>query len=236
MRFAPLKLAARDAQALGAALEDAGRGVYADVRVEYAIDTEATPAALTARIDRMARSIHPRDTFIVFAAAHGTSERGRFYLIPQDFRSGPDALAQRAIGQDTLQDWVANRIKAKRALILLDTCESGALVAGGRRDQIDLLRPLACACARTGERRACSFSPILQRSEPSIPALAKKFPIGLRPSGIDPLRSECIELTTHSVAVSVAAAQRRPVKGLPLRGTSASKERSRHNRGPASPC
>ena len=38
--------------------------------------------------------------------------------------------AARAIGQDKLQDWIANRIKARKVLILLDTCESGALVAG----------------------------------------------------------------------------------------------------------
>ena len=35
----------------------------------------------------------------------------------------------KTIGQDKLQDWFANRIKARRGLILLDTCESGALVA-----------------------------------------------------------------------------------------------------------
>jgi hypothetical protein len=29
-----------------------------------------------------------------------------------------------------LQDWIANRVKAKKAVILLDTCESGALAGG----------------------------------------------------------------------------------------------------------
>ena len=36
-----------------------------------------------------------------------------------------------------LQDWLANRIKAKRALILLDTCELGALIAGHARSRTD---------------------------------------------------------------------------------------------------
>ena len=85
----------------------------------------------------MAKEISPRDTFILFAAAHGTSENGRFYLIPQDYQGGPGALEQRAIGQDRLQDWLANRIKAKKALILLDTCESGALVAGHLRSRTE---------------------------------------------------------------------------------------------------
>src|SRR5262249_55440429 len=74
----------------------------------------------------------------LFVAAHGISENGRFYLIPQDYQHGPPGtLAKRAIGQDDLQDWLANRIKARRAIVLLDTCESGALVAGHTRSRTD---------------------------------------------------------------------------------------------------
>ena len=78
--------------------------------------------------------MHPRDTFILFAAAHGKSEAGRYYLIPQDYDGGPDpeALAKRAIDQSMLQDWLANRIKARKALILLDTCESAPWSAATR--------------------------------------------------------------------------------------------------------
>jgi uncharacterized caspase-like protein len=87
---------------------------------------------------KITAEIHPRDSFIVFAAAHGDAENGRFYLIPQDYQSGPPGtLAQRAIGQDDLQDWLANRLKAKKAIILLDTCESGALIAGHKRSRTD---------------------------------------------------------------------------------------------------
>jgi hypothetical protein len=80
-------------------------------------------------INEMAAAIDPRDTFVFFAAAHGYSYQGRFYLIPQDYQGGtsPEALTKLAIDQTRLQDWFANRIRAKKALILLDTCESGAL-------------------------------------------------------------------------------------------------------------
>ena len=100
--------------------------------------TKTRPATTSSKIvDGLAAEIHPRDTFILFAAGHGTSENGRFYLIPQDYQSGPGNLARHAIGQDHLQDWLANRIKAKRAIILLDTCESGALVGGYARSRAD---------------------------------------------------------------------------------------------------
>jgi hypothetical protein len=60
--------------------------------------------------------MNPRDTFIFFAAAHGKSEDGRFHMIPQDYRSvaGP-FVTDGTIGQDKLQDWFANRIKAGAA-------------------------------------------------------------------------------------------------------------------------
>jgi hypothetical protein len=61
--------------------------------------------------------------------AHGYSHLGNYYMIPQDYQGGgnPVALKAHAIGQERIQEWLASRIKAKRAVILLDTCESGAL-------------------------------------------------------------------------------------------------------------
>jgi uncharacterized caspase-like protein len=93
------------------------------------LDAEATPAGLARVIKDMAAEISPRDTFIFYAAAHGYSEQGRFYLIPQDYQGGdnPDALASLAIGQETIQDWVANKIKAKKVIILLDTASPARL-------------------------------------------------------------------------------------------------------------
>ena len=75
---------------------------------------------------------------MLYAAAHGYSEAGRFYLIPQDYAGGADpaALTTRAIGQERLQDWIANPIKAKKVIILLDACESGALVNGYQQSRI----------------------------------------------------------------------------------------------------
>ena len=55
------------------------------------------------------------------------------------YQGGPDPVAIKTlgIGQEHIQDWIANRIKAKRALILLDTCESGALTSGYAKSRTD---------------------------------------------------------------------------------------------------
>jgi hypothetical protein len=130
--FPPLSLAVSDAKAFAAEMRKAGAGHYGEVVVAEALDADAASASLDRTIEQMSARINPRDTFVLFAAAHGISKDGRFYLIPQDYQGGndPEALAGRAISQQRLQDWVGNRIKARKAMIFLDTCESGALVSG----------------------------------------------------------------------------------------------------------
>jgi WD40 repeat protein len=166
--FPPLNLAVSDAVAFSTALKAAGAGQYAEVAVTEAMDKDATVAGLEERITRMAAGIHPRDTFVLFAAAHGTSVNGRFFLIPQDYDGGtnPLALQERAIGQDRLQDWVANRIKAKRAILLLDTCESGALVSGFARSRTDV----PASEAAIGRLHEATGRPVLTAAAEGKPA------------------------------------------------------------------
>jgi hypothetical protein len=136
--FGPLGLAVKDATVFADSMKTAAAGLYGGVRVTLALDKDATRDNLHKLVDTVAADIHPRDSFILFAAAHGAAESGRFYLIPQDYQNGPPGtLAHRAIGQGDLQDWLANRIKARKAIILLDTCESGALIAGHRHSRTD---------------------------------------------------------------------------------------------------
>jgi uncharacterized caspase-like protein len=130
--FPPLLASVPDAKAFSTEMEKAGAGQYAQVRVTLALDAGATVVKLDEILRKLASEISPRDTFVFYAAAHGYTVDGRYYMIPQDYQGGPNpqAIKTRAIGQDRLQDWIANRIKAKKALILLDTCESGALTGG----------------------------------------------------------------------------------------------------------
>ena len=143
-RFPPLQLAAADTRAFGEAIKAAAsaKDQYASVEVTLALDAEATMAGLDEKIGRIAAKAAPHDTFILYAAGHGFSTGGRFYLIPQDYKGEGTSIAQalgtRAIGQDKLQDWLTNRIKTKKALVLLDTCASGALVADYSASRVDL--------------------------------------------------------------------------------------------------
>jgi hypothetical protein len=157
MGFGPLGLAVKDATAFAAAMKHAAAGMYDDVRVTLALDRDASRDKLHKLVAKLAAEIHPRDSFILFAAAHGKSEDGRFYLIPQDYQSGPGHLAKYAVGQDDLQDWLANRIKARKALILLDTCESGALIAGHKRAHRGRDQRVGRAAPARGHRPARAY-------------------------------------------------------------------------------
>jgi uncharacterized caspase-like protein len=157
-----------DARDFGSSVKHAGQGLYADVHLSILTDAEATRDNLKSVIDRIAAGVRPHDTFILFAAAHGYSVGGRYYLIPQDYYGGPnpDALAARAIDQSMLQDWLANRIKAKKALILLDTCESGALVGGYLRSRTNA----AVSEAALGRLHEATGRPVLTAAAEGKPA------------------------------------------------------------------
>lgn len=98
--FPPLTLAVKDATNLASEIKRAAGPLYADVIVTPVLDDKATRDNIDRVVSEIAKNINPRATFILFAAAHGKSENGRFYLIPQDYQSGPGALQERAIGQD----------------------------------------------------------------------------------------------------------------------------------------
>ena len=85
--FRPLKLAVNDAKGVAEALKKAGGDHYSDVRVVPVHDGDATRDGIERAVDGIAREIERGDTFILFAAAHGATENGRFYMVPHGYDS-----------------------------------------------------------------------------------------------------------------------------------------------------
>ena len=124
-----LRFAVNDAKALANDMKRAAEGLYAETRATLVLNQGATRGSFAQAMDKVAAKVHPRDTLILFIAGHGVTADGRFYFIPQDYQSGPNSLRRSAIGQEALEDWFANKIVAQKAIIILDTCESGAVVS-----------------------------------------------------------------------------------------------------------
>ena len=122
-----LKFAVSDAKAFADALKETGKQYYEEVIPTLVLDFDATGAKLDRVFDDLAQKIRPRDVFVLLAAGHGVTRDGRYYFIPQDFEYQTEkSYAERAIGQDRIQAWLA-RIPARKSVIVFNTCESGAL-------------------------------------------------------------------------------------------------------------
>jgi uncharacterized caspase-like protein len=114
-----------DATTLAKALETAGQNHYQEVIVTKVLDRDATTGKLDAVFADLASKVRPRDVFVFFAAGHGKTFEGRYYLIPHDMRYRTEqSLIRDAIGQNQLQAWFA-RILARKAVLMFDTCEAG---------------------------------------------------------------------------------------------------------------
>ena len=163
-QFRPLTGSVPDAKAFGAEMEKAGAGQYESVRVTLALDEDATLGKLDEAVAKIAGEIGPRDSFVLYAAAHGYSLGGNYYMIPQDYQGGgdPDALKARAVSQERIQEWLATRIKAKKAIILLDTCESGALTGGYAKSRTE--GPVAEAAV--GRLHEATGRPVITAASP----------------------------------------------------------------------
>lgn len=126
-----LRFASVDANSIVDRLRSGAKGLFSDVHVNTLLDKDATFKNLRTEFQTLSDIIKPQDTFILFIAGHGTAQQGRYYFLPYDFAfSSEDSFDISGITQDQLQEWIAN-IPAQRTLVLLDTCDSGAMAKSG---------------------------------------------------------------------------------------------------------
>lgn len=118
-----LNYAVPDARAVAAVLPALG---FPSQNVRLLLDAEATKAKIEDVLYRDFAAMGPQDRLLVFFAGHGqtaptkTGEEG--YLLPVNADS--DALPITAIAMDELRR-IANRLKAKHVLFVMDACFSG---------------------------------------------------------------------------------------------------------------
>lgn len=119
-----------DAQAISTALADRAGPIFETIVVEPVFDDKATLEGIGAAFEKLGRVIRTQDVFVFYVAGHGVSRQGRYHLLPFDFRYRSDAsIAAEGIGQDRIQRWLAS-IPARKSIVFLDTCNSGAFTAG----------------------------------------------------------------------------------------------------------
>ena len=73
------------------------------------------------------KSINPDDLFVFYVASHGTVDEGEYFLITSNVGSTrTEKLKTDAVSQTTIKELISN-IPTTKKLIVLDTCNAGAM-------------------------------------------------------------------------------------------------------------
>jgi len=131
-----LNYPAKDAKDFAALLDDPQVGRFNPENVHVLLNADATTKEIKAGLNWLARSAQPDDLVVVFIASHGSPRemdtRNVNYIVTNDTEIGSqDQLFATALAMVEVTGVIRSRIQARRTLVLLDTCHSGA-AAGGR--------------------------------------------------------------------------------------------------------
>ena len=136
-----LNYAGADASAFKEKMASGNKDIFKNVEVVYLADAEATKSNIEAAFRKAAAKCKQQDVFIFYYAGHGVMSGGEgnkkdFFIVPYDVTQlygADDALAQKGISSQELQD-LSKNIPAQKQLFILDACQSaGALEAVASR-------------------------------------------------------------------------------------------------------
>ena len=132
-KFPSLLYTSKDAKDMADALVDPKVGRFEKNHVRLLTDKEATLVSIRAELNSIARQADSNDLVFIFIASHGTSRLkdevgGLNYIVTYDTaQDNPDLLYASSLAMVDLSQLVRSRIKAQRAVIVLDTCFSGGV-------------------------------------------------------------------------------------------------------------
>ena len=116
-----------DADLFAAALQQGSAGLFEHVTIKKLTRPEETTSDTILREIRSSKSLRPDDLFVFYIASHGTVDEGEYFLITSNVGSlRTEKLKTDAISQHMLKEALAN-IPATKKLIIIDTCNAGAL-------------------------------------------------------------------------------------------------------------
>jgi hypothetical protein len=121
-----LKYSVPDAESIASAFQNYSHSIFTDISKTHLFDNGATYKGIDNIFKLLAATVQPYDVFVLYLAGHGITLDGRYHFLPYDFRyRNEDSIRNDAINQDHFQQWLS-RIKARKSLILMDTCNSGS--------------------------------------------------------------------------------------------------------------
>jgi len=122
-----LNYAAADAALFGNTLRRGATALFEKVEVKTLSSREETTRENILKELKTMKSLNPDDLFVLYVASHGTVDDGEYFLITSNVGSTrTERLKTDAIGQSVFKELISN-IPATKKLIIIDTCNAGAL-------------------------------------------------------------------------------------------------------------
>ncbi len=122
-----LTYAIADAILFGNTLRKTAFGLFDSVNVKMLTTAAETTSENIVRELKAMRTLNPDDLFVFYVASHGTVDDGEYFLITSNVGSTrTEKLKTDAVSQTIFKELIAN-IPATKKLIIIDTCNAGAL-------------------------------------------------------------------------------------------------------------
>ncbi len=121
-----LRYAVKDARDIEEKLRACAATIYGSENIHFVLltDAEATKTRISNKIEELARIIKPRDSFILFAAAHGVVLQNQYYILTHDFDGSLNDSCM--ISSNEIVE-ISKRIKSLSQLFIFDTCHAGGV-------------------------------------------------------------------------------------------------------------
>jgi len=122
-----LNYAVADATLFANTLKKGASALFEKVEVKNLSSKEETTRENIMKELKAMQSLNPDDLFVLYVASHGTVDDGEYFLITSNVGSTrTERLKTDAIGQAAFKELIGN-IPATKKLIIIDTCNAGAL-------------------------------------------------------------------------------------------------------------
>lgn len=122
-----LNFAVADASLFADTLKKGASSLFDKVTVRRLSSKEETTRENILKELKAMQALNPDDLFVFYVASHGTVDDGEYFLITSNVGSTrTERLKTDAIGQSVFKELIGN-IPATKKLIIIDTCNAGAL-------------------------------------------------------------------------------------------------------------
>jgi tetratricopeptide (TPR) repeat protein len=133
-----LQYAHRDVTELWSLLQSSACGRFSDERATVLINEQATTAAVTRAIRSFLQQAQPDDLVLIYFSGHSAPDPARpknLYFLTHD--TNPDDMAGTALPMREISKSLDENLDARRVILLMDTCHSGAAGAKGPSERSD---------------------------------------------------------------------------------------------------